>query len=113
MKIKRFITAAGIGLFLTLTGCAEWWDFPGANQHNAGLVFSSDGSLLVPQAGPNPKVWDTKTRQILWETNRGERGRIDSVIFSPHGKTLASGDMNGSIKTAGREIRGAFLGGQA
>jgi WD40 repeat protein len=112
MKIKRFITAAGMGLFLTLTGCAEWWDFPGASQHNDGLIFSSDGSLLVPEAGPNPKVWDTKTRTILWETNRGEHGRIDSVIFSPNGKALASGDMNGSIKLRGAKSGALFWAGK-
>lgn len=101
MNIKRLVTAAGMGLLFTLAGCAEWWDFPGANQHDGGLIFSADGSLLVPKAGPNPKVWDTKTRKILWEINRGERGRIDSVIFSPDGQTLAIGDMDGSIKLRG------------
>jgi len=112
MKIKRFITAAGMALFLTLTGCAEWWDFPGANQHDNGLAFSADGGLLVPKAGPNPKVWDTKTRKILWETNRGERGRIDSVIFSPDGQTLAMGDMNGSIKLRGAKSGALFWAGK-
>jgi WD40 repeat protein len=105
MNMKRFMKAVGMGLFLTLTGCTEWWDFPGANQYDDGLVFSADGSLLVPKAGPNPKVWDTKTREILWEINRGERGRIDSVIFSPDGQTLAIGDMGGSIS-----LRGAISG---
>jgi WD40 repeat protein len=108
MKIKRFMAAAVMGLFLTLAGCTEWRDFPGANQHNDGLIFSADGSLLAPRAGPNPKVWDTKTRKILWETNRGERGRIDSVIFSPDGQTLAIGDMGGSIKLRGAKS-GAFF----
>lgn len=112
MKIKRFIVAAGIALFLTLTGCAEWWDFPGANQYDDGLIFSADGSLLVRQAGPNPKVWDTKTRKILWETNRGERGRIDSVIFSPDGQTLAIGDMDGSIKLRGAKSGALFWTGK-
>ena len=112
MKIKRFMTAAGMGLFLTLTGCAEWWDFPGANQHDDGLAFSADGGLLVPKAGPNPKVWDTKTRKILWEINRGERGRIDSVIFSPDGQTLAIGDMDGSIKLRGAKSGALFWAGK-
>jgi WD40 repeat protein len=112
LKIKRFMTAAGMGLFLTLTGCAEWWDFPGANQYDDGLIFSADGSLLVRQAGPNPKVWDTKTRKILWETNRGEHGRIDSVAFSPDGKTLASGDQNGSVKLRGARSGALFWTGK-
>src|SRR3972149_18833 len=92
MKIERFMTAVGIGLFLTLAGCAEYgYDFPGASKHNDGLVFSSDGTLLAPKAGPNPKVWDTKTRKILWEIDRGKDGRVDSVAFSPDGKSLVSG----------------------
>ena len=111
LTLKRFMTAVWIGLFLTLTGCAEY-DFPGANQHNDGLVFSSDGSLLVPKAGPNPKVWGTKTRKILWETGHASRGRIDSVAFSPDGSMLASGDLNGTIKLRDAKTGAPFWAGK-
>ena len=112
MNIKVFITVGWMGLFLTLTGCAEEYDFPGANQHDNGLVFSSDGSLLVPTAGPNPKVWDTKTRKILWETGHPSRSRIDSVAFSPDGRMLASGDLDGNVKLRDAKTGAPFWAGK-
>jgi WD40 repeat protein len=112
MKIRRFIAVLWTGSFLTLAGCMDMLDFPGSNQHDRGLVLSSDGSLLAPQAGPNPKVWDTRTKRALWEVGRDMYSRIDSVAFSPDATTVASGDLDGNVKLRGARTGALFWAGK-
>lgn len=89
-----------------------------ASGHEDGVLkvaFSPNGKHLagaigVP-AGPKSAgivaLWDVVARRTLW-TSRGHTSSVNTLGFSPDGKTLVSGGEEGSVRfwdvTDGREI---------
>ena len=74
------------------------------------IAITPDGKLLASSSGTvEPiKLWDVNTGQEL-RTLAGHPGGILSIVFSPDGKTLASGGSDKLIKiwdvATGREVR--------
>ena len=61
------------------------------------IAFSPDGSLLAGGGYDGIKLWDVETKQLIHTLKWYTRG-VDSVAFSPDGKTLASGSEHGKIQ---------------
>ena len=65
------------------------------------LAFSPDGKKLVTAGARHTqpgqlKIWDVQTAQeLVWV--RGFSG-VRSIVWSPDGKTLATGDFSGSVR---------------
>lgn len=59
-------------------------------------TLSPDGKNVVIRNADNAKVWNLETKQVI-SIIRSE-SNVQSVIFSPDGKTLAIGYNNGSVK---------------
>jgi WD40 repeat protein len=74
------------------------------------IAISSDGKTLASSSGTveTIKLWDVATGQEL-RALAGHPGGISSIVFSPDGKTLASGGDDKLIKlwdaATGREVR--------
>ncbi len=69
--------------------------------HNSTIVhieFSRDGSLLLSASQDRTVVlWDTRTWQPKHKLFGHDQG-IGAAAFSPDGKTIATGDLGGTIK---------------
>lgn len=77
------------------------------------LAYSSDGNFLASGSGdPEPKVWDVRSKQLVY-TLEDRPGYVESIAFSPDGKTLALASDEGQAvsRDSGGVIRG--LGGNA
>ncbi|MCP4700100.1 MAG: AAA family ATPase [Gammaproteobacteria bacterium] len=72
------------------------------------VQYSPDGILLAAASGTRVYLWDTH-RLILRSTLTGHTNWINSVAFSPNGKTLATGARDKTARlwdmANGREIR--------
>ena len=80
------------------------WDI--TTQTEAGIIenpsieswaFSSDGKTLASAAGRIITLWDVVTRQPI-ATLKGHLDRIDSLIYSPDGNTLASTSWDRTVR---------------
>ena len=59
------------------------------------IAFNTTGERVV-SGGGSVRLWNAKTGEHL-RTFTGHTSRIESVAFSPDGKTLASADHEGSV----------------
>jgi WD40 repeat protein len=75
-------------------------DFDGNGRSSGPIAFSPDGAMLASAVHPysegasegsvNLWLWDVTTRENVRTISRGHTGEINSVTFSPGGKTLAT-----------------------
>ena len=96
------VDGVGIGLWDVNTGEHLRILTEHTNKKRSNFVgfsaFSPDGSLLAG-SGPFSKIlclWDANTGKLL-RTLTGHTTNVRSVMFSPDGNTLASGDGDGTI----------------
>ena len=95
---------------------------PGVNVIRAGsnwaytVAFSPHGNLLASgNYDGTIRLWNAATGQQIGKTLNGHAGEVNSVAFSPDGKTLASGvGSNGTIQlwnvATGQQIRSPLNG---
>ena len=61
------------------------------------IAYSPDGTTLATANGKDLHLWDT-TIGILKNALTGHKGRIDSIVFSPDGKTVVTNStMDGTM----------------
>jgi WD40 repeat protein len=61
------------------------------------VALSADGMTLAQGGDGTVLIWDLDTKKVQ-ATLKGHSWLVDSVAFSPDGRTLASGDATGTIK---------------
>ncbi|HSS49972.1 MAG TPA: pentapeptide repeat-containing protein, partial [Thermoanaerobaculia bacterium] len=80
----------------------------------SAVSWSPDGDLLASAAGSVIRLWEAKSGREI-RAFSGHQNTVWSVVFSPDGKSLASGSSDETLRLwqvdSGREIR-AFLGHQ-
>jgi serine/threonine-protein kinase len=63
-------------------------------------AFNPDGTMLAAVGGfgnSHTSLWDTATRKRVGILDDHQQTSVDSVAFSPDGKTLAANDMDGVV----------------
>src|SRR5262249_34751891 len=61
------------------------------------IQFSPDGTLLASRSGNTVRLWDIATWHEVAEPFRGHTALVMCLAFTPDGKTLATGDWQGSL----------------
>lgn len=104
---SNFLTLLTVFLMLhllpnTFTQNNTQWGVPEGARARLGrgtlgeIRYSPDGTLLAVASGTGIWLYDTATYQ---EVNllTGQSAEIFSIAFSPDGKTLASGSLDGTV----------------
>ena len=85
-------------------------------QNNGIVAFSGDGSMIAAAQNSSLVTRDDQFSILLWKvssrqlqfTLKGHNGEIKALVFTPDGKTLASGSKDGTIRlwdtTTGNQI---------
>lgn len=60
------------------------------------VVFSPDGKTFVSSSSDGIRVWEAQTRKLL-KMIEGYSDSVSSVVYSPDGNTIASGNLNHNI----------------
>ena len=83
---------------VTKTGIQERGRIPIKLGHNTMLTFSPDGKILLESKNwpPGIQLWDVKAGTDLG-TLIGHTERIETLVFSHDGKTLASSSWDGTV----------------
>jgi RNA polymerase sigma factor (sigma-70 family) len=101
----KTLAAGGRGAGLTI----PFWDvatgkglrpLPGLQQEVWGLSFSPDGKCLAGACGretPSLRLWDVALGKEVRQLEAAGGARTAAVAFSPNGKLLASGRMDGEL----------------
>ncbi len=69
--------------------------------NTAGGIFSADGNLLLTWSGTKAHLWDMRTRHLLQtfeENKKDESVDIESAAFSPNGRVVATGSLDGKVR---------------
>jgi WD40 repeat protein len=70
---------------------------PPVDESNAeAIAFSPDGQLFVTGCQTTLRVWETGTGKLLRDL-AGNSASVNSVAFSPDGKTIAAVDSSGGL----------------
>ncbi len=65
--------------------------------HGATTAFSPDGAQVAAAAGNVIRIWENRTGDLL-ATLVGHSGDVRALLFSPNGRTLASGGDDRTIR---------------
>ena len=91
--------------------------FTGPAPGTASITFRPHNATLAAVVGGDfdaVQLWDVATSHQIGHTLAVHTGMVDSVAFSPDGKTLATGGDDGTVRlwdvATGRQIRDPFTG---
>ena len=72
----------------------------GPTTSSAASRSAPNGRTLAAGNGDNGTValWDVQSRHLIATLRTGNGGPVNSVAFSPHGHTLATGSENGTVQ---------------
>jgi RNA polymerase sigma factor (sigma-70 family) len=72
-------------------------EFPGNYDCDTFIAVSPDGKTIAIPQGQKVVLWDLATGKEVARLEGEQVDRVNSVVFTPDGKTLVGGDQNGTL----------------